>query len=75
MLIVSDNVFRICCYCTVNKLVVVWIGCYQSKMDIDLLIISRTQSRNGLNNVTGNFLGCFRSQNFFVFTQYFRIDT
>ncbi len=51
MLIIGNNVFSIGGYGTIYKLVVIGIFCYQSKMDINLLIDGGTKSCDSLNYV------------------------
>lgn len=75
MAVVGDDILGIGGNGTVNKLVVVDILLNQTEMDIGFLEVGCVQPGNGLHHVVGNFLGSLLCKDFFVFNQYFSIDT
>ena len=66
MPIVRYNIFCIRRNRTIDKLIVIRIDCYQSKMEIGFLIESSTQSGYSLNDTMSNFPCGLIRQNFFV---------
>ena len=72
--IVGDDVFGIGCHGTIHELIVVWVGFYQSEVDIDFLKLGGVQPSNGLYHVVGNLQGGLLGEYFLILVQYVGID-
>ena len=75
MSIISDNKLCICCYSTINKLIVILVCLNQSKMYVNFLKDCCTKPCNCFNNVDSNLFGRLFCKNLFVLVEYLRVDT
>ena len=73
--VVGHDVFRIGCYGTVNKLVVIRVSLYQPKVIIDFQKLRCVKPGNGLNHITCNFGIGFQTDDFLVFAQNVGVHT
>ena len=75
MRVVGNDELGIGSNSTINELVVIRIGLYQSKVDIDILKLCGVQSSDSLYHVMGNLWISFLRKNLLVLIQYIGIDT
>lgn len=73
MIIIGDDILCTRSHGTIDKLVVIRVIVYQSKMIIHFLIYGGVQASNCFYHIACYLMVCFLRQNFLILFQYLRV--